>query len=276
MIAKILAQFFQDQLGTGYNVGAFRNAVQPNAPSTEVMRVIKSTDEIITEMLQSNTIRAVLRTSQSDYIGLIDADGASFTWSLEFAAPVDSNIDADMERIRETFTEKVIPVAYNSETENYELLLTFTLPAKFTATTINGINYQQVVWGGRGTVTENSVVANGYSFYLGGERIPGVLSLSNGYTPQGENYVTERRTHQRTALQTFTNAVGLSIHATKDNPIITRMINASMLGDTAGFTFEIQRNGVAVATWETAVFNQVNTQGSLGSFVLIDAQILRS
>ena len=275
MIAKTLAQFFQDQLGDGYVVTEFRNALPDNAPSTEVMRVIKSTDEIIAELLQNKLIRAGLRTSQSDYIGLQDADGASFTWSLEFAAPTDYDIDADIEKIRTAFTDQTIPVVYNNA-ENYDLLLTFTMPAKFTTTTINGVDYQQVVWGGRGTLIQNSVVANGYAFYLGGERIPGVLSLSNGYTPQGENYTTERRMHQRTALQTFTNAVGLSIHATKNNAVIARMLNASMLGDTDGFTFEIQQNGVTVAQWEAALFNQVNAAGSLGSFVLIEVQILRS
>lgn len=274
MIASIMKQFFQDQLGAGYLVESFRNAVQSNAPSTEVMRVVKSVDEIITKMLADNIIRAVLRTSQSDYIGLADADGASFTWSLELAAPVNSDVDADFERIRKTFTEKIILVEYG--TLNYELLITFTLPAKFAVATINGVNYQQVVWGGRATVVQNSVVANGYGFYIDGVRIPGVLSLSDGFTSIGENYNTERSVHQRSALQTFTNAAGLSIHATKNNPVIERIINASILGDIDGFGFEIRQHDEAIATWNVAVFNQVSVSASLGSYVLIDAQILRS
>lgn len=276
MIAQILTRFFQDQLGVAYSVGAFRNAVQTNAPSTEVMRVLQSTDEIITKMLAQKKIRAILRTSQSDYIGLIDADGASFTWTLEFAAPIGSSVDDDIERIRNTFTEKVIPVQYQSETDIYELLLTFTIPAKFAAVTINGTDYQQVVWGGRGTIVKNSVVANGYSFSIDGVRIPGVLSLNNGFTAIGESFNTERSAQQRTALQTFTNAVGLSIHATKNNAIISRMIHASVMGDTNGFEFEIKQNDVSVATWETAVFNQVSVSASIGSYVLINAQVLRS
>lgn len=275
MIAKILTQFFRDQLGPRYDVGEFRNAVQPNAPSTEVLRIIKSTDDIIAEMLKNNRIRAVLRTSQSDYIGLIDADGASFTWSLEFAAPTNNDLDALLENIRKKFTEEIIPVVYN-DSELYEMLLTFTMPVKFATSTISGVDYQQVVWGGRGTIVQNSVLTNGYSFFIDNTRIPGVLSLSNGYTPQGENYTTERRIYQRTALQTFTNAVGLSIHATKNNPVIARIINAAMLGDTQGFAFEIKQNDVTVAAWESALFNEVSVTGSIGSFVLINAQILRS
>lgn len=274
MIADILKQFFQDRLGEQYNVCAFRNAVQTNAPSKEVMRVIKSTDDIIVETLKNKKIRAVLRTSQSDYIGLTEADGASFTWSLEFAAPTDSGIDEDLERIRKDFTEKIIPVVYKEQ--NYEMLLAFTMPAKFAMQTINGTNYQQVVWGGRGTVVVNSVLANGYSFYLDGARMPGVLSFSDGFTAIGDNYDTERAAHQLTALQTYTNAVGLSIHATKNNPIIQRMIAASALGSVDGFSFEIRQNEKTVAMWEVAIFNQVNVAASLGSYVLIDAQMLRS
>lgn len=271
---NILKQFFQDQLGMGYDVEAFRNAVHSNAPSTEVMRVIQSTEAIINKMLASKVIRAVIRTSQSDYIGLSVADGSSFTWSLEFSAPVDSHVDEDLERIRLAFTEKIIPVVYNGK--NYEMLIAFTLPAKFAVATINGINYQQVVWGGRATIVQNSVLANGYSFYLDGDKIPGVLSISNGFTAIGENYTTERTEHQRTGVQTFTNAVGLSVHATKNNAVIQRIINASLLGDTNGFTFEIKQNNVSVAKWTVAVFNQINVSASLGSYVLIDVQILRS
>lgn len=276
--ADILKRFFQDQLGAEYNVEAFRNAVVDNAPSTEVMRVIKSTDEIIAETIANKTIRAVLRTSQSDYIGLEVADGSSFTWSLEFAAPVESNVDADIEKIRLAFTENIIPVEYPVEykEQNYELLFAFAMPAKFASTTINGTNYQQVVWGGRATITQNSVLANGYSFYIDGERVPGVLSLSDGFTSIGENYNTERAQHQRTALQTFTNAVGLSIHATKNNPIIARIINASLKGVTDGFIFEVKQNNISVVQWDVAIFNQVSVTASLGSYVLIDAQILRS
>lgn len=272
--ANILKQFFQDQLGEGYDVQAFRNAVHPNAPSSEVLRVIQTTEEIVNKMLASKVVRAVLRTSQSDYIGLSIADGSSFIWSLELSAPVDGNVDDDLERIRLAFTEKIIPVQYNGN--NYEMLIAFTLPAKFTVATINGKNYQQVVWGGRSTIVKNSVLANGYSFYLDGAKIPGVLSLSNGFTAIGENYTTERTEHQRTGVQTFTNAVGLSIHATKNNEVIQRIINASMLGDTNGFKFEIRQNNTSVALWKVTVFNQVNVSASLGSYVLIDVQILRS
>lgn len=274
MITDILKRFFQDQFGSDYNVDAFRNAVQTNAPSREVMRAIKSTDEIIVDMLKNKKIRAVLRTSQSDYIGLSEADGASFTWSLEFAAPIDNGVDDDLERIRKTFTEKIIRVEYKAQ--NYEMLLTFTMPAKFATATVNGTNYQQVVWGGRGTVVVNSVLANGYSFYIDGARVSGVLSFSDGFTSIGENYDTERATHQRTAQQTFTNAVGLSIHATKNDPVIQRIISAAMLGTKDGFSFEIRQNDTSVAVWDVAIFNQVNVTASLGSFVLIDAQILRS
>lgn len=272
--SDVLKQFFQDQLGSTYNVGAFRNAVQEYAPTNEIMRVVQSTDEIIAKMIADKTTRAVLRTSQSEYIGLSVADGASFTWSLEFAAPVDSSIDDDIEKIRVAFTDKIIPVEYKNK--NYELLLVFAMTAKFAANTINGTNYQQVVWGGRATLVENSVLANGYAFYIDGTRVPGVLSLSNGFTSLGENYSTERSTHQRTALQTFTNAVGLSIHATKNDPIIQRIIDASTVGSVNGFAFEIRQYGSVTARWEVAVFNQVNIEASLGSFVLIDVQILRS
>lgn len=274
--ADILKQFFQDQLGDGYSVGAFRNAVPDYAPSKEVLRVIQATDEIIAKMIADKTVRGVLRTSQSDYIGLSDVFGASFSWSLELAAPIDKNVDDDLERIRQNFTEKIIPIAYKSETPNYELLLTFAMPAKFASATINGTEYIQVVWGGRATLVQNSVLANGYSFYIDGARIPGVLSLSNGYTPQGENYTTERAFHQRTALQTFTNAVGLSIHATKNNAIIQRMVAAAAVGDINGFRFAIKQNGETVADWSEALFNQVGVAGSLGSYVLLDVQILRS
>ncbi|MCI8459439.1 MAG: hypothetical protein HFE46_07230 [Clostridia bacterium] len=273
-IAAIMVQFFQDQLGAQYRVDAFRNAVQDYAPASEIMRVVQSTDEIIAKMIADKTTRAVLRTSQSDYIGLKIADGASFTWSLEFAAPVNNTIDTDMEKIRVAFTEKIIPVRYKDK--DYELLLVFAMPAKFAANTINGTNYMQVVWGGRATLVVNSVLANGYSFYIDGARIPGVLSLSGGFTAIGENYGTERSTHQRTALQTFTNAVGLSVHATKNDPIIQSMIAASTVGSLVGFAFEIRQYGVSIAQWEVAVYNQVNTAASLGSYVLIDAQILRS
>lgn len=272
--ATILRQFFQDQLGDGYSVGAFRNALPDYAPTKEIMRVVQSTEQIIEKMLADKTIRAVLRTSQSDYIGLSVADGASFTWSLEFSAPVDSNVDSDIERIREAFTEKVIPVVWNEK--NYELLLTFNMSAAFASNTINGTNYMQVVWGGRATIVENSVLANGYAFYINGSKIPGVLSLSNGFTPQGENYLTERASYQRTAVQTFTNAVGLSIHATKNDPLIQRMMTAAVVGDLNGFSFEMKQNGNAVFKWDVALFNQVGYTGSLGSFVLLDVQILRS
>lgn len=273
-IASIMVQFFQDQLGAEYRVDAFRNAVSDHAPGNEIMRVVQSTDEIIAKMIEDKTTRAVLRTSQSDYIGLEIADGASFTWSLEFAAPLNSNIDDDIERIRITFTKEIIPVRYKDK--DYELLLVFAMPAKFAANTINGTNYQQVVWGGRATLVENSVLANGYEFYIDGARIPGVLSLSGGFTAIGENYSTERSMHQRTALQTFTNAVGLSIHASKNNQIIQSMLTASTGGTVNGFTFEVKQYGVTIAAWEVAVYNQVNTAASLGSYVLIDAQILRS
>lgn len=272
--ADILKQFFQDQLGNGYRVDAFRNAVSSNAPSTEVMRIVKSTDEIIAEMIADKTIRAVIRTSQGEYIGLANAYGASFTWSLELSVPVDYNVDDDLIRIRDTFTEKIIPVEHG--TDRYEMLLTFRMPAKFAATTINGTEYQQVVWGGSATIVQNSVVANGYAFYIGDAKIPGVLSLSSGFTPQGENYTTERAIHQCTAVQTFTNAVGLSIHATKNDPIIQKMIAAATLGTVNGFSFTIKQNDTTVAAWDVAVFNQVGVSGSLGSYVLIDVQILRS
>lgn len=272
--ADILKQFFQDQLGDGYSVGAFRNAVPDYAPSKEVLRVIQATDEIIAKMIADKTVRGVLRTSQSDYIGLSDVFGASFSWSLELAAPIDKNVDDDIERIRAAFTEKTVPVEYKSE--RYELLLTFAMPAKFASATINGTEYIQVVWGGRATLVQNSVLANGFAFYIDGVYIPGVLSLSNGYTSQGENYTTERAFHQRTALQTFTNAVGLSIHATKNNAIIQRMVAAAAVGDINGFRFAIKQNGETVADWSEALFNQVGVAGSLGSYVLLDVQILRS
>lgn len=274
--SDILKQFFQDHLGDGYNVDAFRNAVPDYAPTKEVLRVIQSTDAIVAKMIADKTVRAVLRTSQSEYIGLRVVEGASFTWSLELAAPIDANVDEDLERIRQKYTEKITPIAYKSETPNYELLLTFSMPAKFAAATINGTDYMQFVWGGRATLVQNSVLANRFAFYIDGVRIPGVLSLSNGYTPQGENYTTERAFHQRTALQTFTNAVGLSIHATKNNAIIQRMVAAAAVGDINGFRFAIKQNGETVADWSEALFNQVGVAGSLGSYVLLDVQILRS
>lgn len=272
--AKILTKFFQDQLGDGYRVGAFRNAVPDYAPSTEVLRILQSTDAIIEKMIADKTIRAVLRTSQSDYIGLDGLDGASFTWSLELAVPVDYDVDADLERIRAAFTEKTIPVVYNEQ--DYQMLLTFAMPAKFASATINGTVYQQVVWGGRATIVQNSVLANGYTFYLAGAEINGVLSFSNGFTPIGENYTTEHAGHQRTAVQTFTNAVGLSIHASSNDTTIQRIMQAAAGGDVDGFVFEVKQNDVTVTKWDVAIFNQVNVTGSLGSYVLIDAQILRS
>lgn len=272
--ATILRQFFQDQFGSGYDVQAFRNAVKDYAPPAEIMRIVQSTEDIIEKMIYDNVIRAVLRTSQSDYIGLSDVDGASFTWSLEFAAPTDSDVAADIERIRKEFTEKIIPVSCYDE--NYDMLLVFTMPAQFAAQTINGVNYIQTVWGGRGTIAQKSVFANEFSFYIDGQSVPGVLSLSDGFTSIGENYTTERASHQRTALQTFTNAVGLSVHASKDHPVIERMIAAAQSGTMDGFVFEIKHNGETAASWEVALFNQVNVVASLGSYVMIDVQILRS
>ncbi len=272
-VANIMKQFFRDRLGDAYRVEAYRNAVKDYAPPSEIMRVIKSTDDIIQEMIEDKTIRAVVRTSQSDYIGLTGIDGTSFTWSLEFAAPIDFDVESDIERIRKEFTEKIIPVTYNG---NYEMLLAFTVPAQFAAQTINGVNYRQLVWGGRGTVTENSILANGFSFYIDGERIPGVVSFSNGFTPQGENYTTERSTHQRTALQTFTNAVGLSIHASVNNDVVRRIISSAASGDMDGFAFEVKQGDESVTQWDVAVFNQTGVAASLGSYVMIDVQILRS
>ncbi len=273
-VANIMKRFFQDQFGSGYRVEAYRNAVKDNSPPSEIMRVIRKTDEIIQEMIKDKTIRAVVRTSQSDYIGLAGIDGTSFTWSLEIASPVGSDVDADIERIRLAFTDKIIPVEYPDD--NYEMLLAFTIPAKFAMQTINGIDYEQVVWGGRATLTENSVLANGFSFYLDGKRIPGVLSMSMGYTPQGENFTSERVFYQQTALQTYTNAIGLSIHASKDNDVIRQLIAAGTQGDTNDFTFEIRQRGESVAVWNDAVLNQSSVNASLGSYVMIDVQILRS
>lgn len=272
--ATILKQFFQDQLGSGYDVQAFRNAVKDYAPSVEIMRIVQSTDEIIEKMLSDNVIRAVLRTSQSDYIGLSGVDGASFTWSLEFAAPTDSGVFSDIERIRKQFTEKIIPVELNDGAA--EMLLAFTMPAQFATQTINGINYVQIVWGGKCTIAQKSLLANEFSFYIDGAPIPGVLSLSDGYTSIGESYTTERSYHQRTALQTYTNAVGLSIHASTNNPVIARIISAAQSGETDGFEFEIRQGDNTAASWEVAIFNQVNVVASLGSYVMIDVQILRS
>lgn len=276
--SNILTQFFSDQFGADYNVEAFRSAVRTAAPPSEVMRVIQNTDEVIEKTIAEKKVRAIVRTSQSDYIGLTVADGASFTWSLEFAAPVEKNVTDEIERVRKRWTEIIIPVDYveNGELKHYEMLLTFTMPAEFTSATINGTVYEQVGWGGRGAIVENSVIANGYSFYVNNERISGVIKLSMGFTPQGENYITERTKHTRTAVQTFTNAVGLSIHATKNDPIVKNIIDASMLGSVNGFSFEIKQYDVTVSKWDVALYNQINVSASLGSYVLIDAQILRS
>lgn len=273
--ADIIVQFFRDNLGDKYDISAFRNAVADHAPATETMRVVQSTEESILRAIESNKTRGIVRTSQSDYIGLAVADGSSFTWSLELSGDVNNaDIDDDIERVRLAFTEKVIPVDYKGEA--YSLVLTFTVPAKFTTATISGTTYQQVVWGGRATLTDNSLLANGFTFYLDGELVPGVISTSNGYTPQGENYLTERTENQQTAIQTFTGAVSLTIHASRNNEVIRRIINAAMNGDTDGFRFSVRENGAIVSDWETAVFNQVGSTGSIGSFVLLNAQILRS
>lgn len=273
--ADVIVQFFRDNLGDKYDISAFRNAVADHAPATETMRVVQSTEESILRAIESNKTRGIVRTSQSDYIGLAVADGSSFTWSLELSGDVNNaDIDDDIERVRRAFTEKVIPVDYKGEA--YSLVLTFTVPAKFTMATISGTTYQQVVWGGRATLTDNSLLANGFTFYLDGEQVPGVISMSNGYTPQGENYLTERTENQQTAIQTFTGAVSLTIHASKNNEVIRRIINAAMNGDTDGFRFSVRENGATVSDWETAVFNQVGSTGSIGSFVLLNAQILRS
>ena len=273
--SDILVQFFKDNLGEKYDVSAFRNAITENPPAKEVLRVIQSTEEIIAKSLTSDKTRAVLRTSQSDYVGINGITAASFTWSLEFAAKTDdSQIDDDMDEIRKNFTEKIIPVIYKDE--NYELLLTFTIPAKFAATLINGVKYQQVVWGGRATITDNSVLSNGYTFYIDGEKIPGVISVSNGYTSQGESFNSERVEYQQTAIQSFTNAVGLSVHASKNNAVVAKMLAASMQGDAEGFAFTVRQNGEIISEWDYAVFNQVGSTGSLGSYMLLDVQILRS
>ena len=273
--ADVIVQFFRDNLGDKYDISAFRNAVADHAPAMETMRVVQSTEESILRAIESNKTRGIVRTSQSDYIGLAVADGSSFTWSLELSGDVNNaDIDDDIERVRLAFTEKVIPVDYKGEA--YSLVLTFTVPAKFTTDTISGTTYQQVVWGGRATLTDNSLLANGFTFYLDGELVPGVISMSNGYTPQGENYLTERTENQQTAIQTFTGAASLTIHASRNNEVIRRIINAAMNGDTDGFRFSVRENGAIVSDWETAVFNQVGSTGSIGSFVLLNAQILRS
>lgn len=273
--ADVIVQFFRDNLGDKYDISAFRNAVPDKSPAAETMRVVQATEESILRAIACGKTRGIVRTSQSDYIGLSDTDGASFTWTLELAGNVnDADIDDDIERVRLAFTEKVIPVEYKGEA--YSLVLTFTVPAKFTTDTISGTTYQQVVWGGRATLTDNSLLANGFTFYLDGEQIPGVISVSNGYTPQGENYLTERTENQQTAIQTFTSAASLTVHASKENAVIRRMLNAAMNGDTDGFRFVVHVNGATVADWETAVFNQVGSTGSIGSFMLLNVQILRS
>lgn len=272
--SDILKQFFQDQLGDGYNVGAFRNAVADYAPSTEVMRVIRKTDDIIAEMIADKTIRAVLRTSQSDYIGLRNTDGASFTWSLEFAAPVDSDVDGDVERIRQNFTEKIIPVEYKSK--NYELLLTFAMPAKFAAVTINGTNYLQLVWGGRATITENSVLANQFEFLLDNKKINGIISFSFGNVGQGENYTTWRGEVQKTALQTCVNSISFTVHALKTDPFYIRLRNAAVNGDFGYWSLQVKDSGTVVAFWPDAKLDTVEISGSIGSYAIINTRFLRS
>lgn len=273
--SDILVQFFSDRLGELYDVQAFRNAIQENVPSTEIERIVRSTEDLILSSMKNNKKRAVLRTSQSEYVGLAGASSTSFTWSLEISAPVDDvSVDEDLQRIVSDFTEKIIPVEYKGE--KLKLALSFYMPSKFITSTINGTTYIQVVFGGSATLTDVSYLANEFVFKINGERITGLVSFSGAYNPKGETYSDSfDGMAEATSVQTFNNALSMQLHAISGDGLTERLISASLVGDPVPYDIEIVRGDNVLAHYPSAKLEQCILQGSMGSYIVLDVRFLK-
>jgi hypothetical protein len=281
--ADILVKVLQDNLGDNYEVDAFRSAIVDETPTVVIENLLINTEQRMLDTINRKKVRVIVRTSQGQFVSIAGVESSSFTWSAEVAAPVDAGyIDTDIEMFQNTFNGKIIPVIIGDK--QYILKMTFIMPAKFTAATISGTTYIQVIMGGNATITDKSELADYYSLSINGAVVDNVISNQYAFNPQGEAYESNSGTGEQTdAVQTFNNAVSYKLHALKGDPLTKKLVQKSLSGDKEEFDISVlytantdgESTSEVLARYPNAILNGCTVSGDIGSYLMIDISFLK-
>ena len=264
--AKILTQFFKDQLSNAYDIEAWINTLA-EVSADDYDRLETETERLIARSLEANKTRGVVRTSASEYISIPGVYSISFTWSLSLQASVgNAKVEKDLMRIVHDFIGTKIPVLYNGE--KFDLCLTFNSPSAFSSSTINGVEYLAVEFGGRALITQGSALANDYTFTLNGHDLTGVLAVNAGVTATGENYTVLGDNTQHSAVRSVSRSFAIQMHAVRGDELTESLINANLgVADLLAGTLTVNGASNNVIVVESGV------AFSLGSFVILDIKL---
>lgn len=281
IISDILNAFMskrkQDGLTTlDYSFIPFTMGIEEtNADSLKRMQY--TTQDFINEALKVKLIKGIVKTSQSDYIALQGVDSVSFTWSCVLYAPADT--DEPLEDYKALVREYNGSV-YNTPDGKNKVMLTFVMPAKFDLVRFgDGKEYSQYVLGGKACVTDTSQISSEMEIEFisqdGSIDIAGLLAYSIAYNPAGESALYSGNQLAKSTVLSYNNAISISIHVLKESKIAEIIKKAAIIGDVGSYRVNVYDNKQLIGAFSHCKFNSAQIRGSIGSYILADALLLR-
>lgn len=282
----ILEIVFADLFGADFDIALYRSL--PGATVSDYERYLNTTEGLIVKSMREKKVRGLLRVGQSDYVAIANVNTISTSWSIELADDIDN--PKAFERINhiiEKHTEQIITIEgtdADGNPQDYSVALTFTAPTSLTSETINGTRYQSIVFSGAATITDKSALANETMIIIDGHEVKGLVSWAIGAASTGENYNTAGNfaALQNTAVQSVNTALSMEIHTIKSDPV-SLMFTEALLAPELSIdeygalkTYEIDITvGEKTTHYSDAKLTDVQTNGSIGSFVVLSLRFMR-
>lgn len=271
----IITQILREYLPQSFEIGS--GYMQYDGTHVaETDRLMHDTQDLIVQSISHKRTRGLVSTSQSEYVNIKGVDTVTISWKVDFATDVKQNIADDIQKMIGELTEKTIAVNYGGKT--YSVGMTFFTPVAFSSIqTINGIDYQQVVWGGRALITEKSQLAMDYDIYLGGMRVNGLLAFSSAYNATGDNFTNfGNGALNNTAITNYNNAMSIQVHVIDSDPIAQLLMETAVIAEGVKYLrLSVKKSGKDYLNIPSVQVSTAQITASLGSFIVLDAQLLR-
>lgn len=272
---QIIQAILQSRFSDTYEFGS-AYMQHDDSHVADIQRMLHTTQDLITRSLYRDKIRAMVRTSQSDYVAVSGVDTITVTWSVEFAAPVgDMRIGTDIDRVRRELTGTLAQVV-DADGRSFRAGLTFVSSVDMTAAqTINGVSYTQVIWGGRAIISDKSAIADDIAVEIDGYPVIGLLSVAGSYTPEMQAFHAAGSALIGQSVPGYSNGFSIQIHSVVGDPVADKLLAIAFNSAQAvNAAVKIRYRDGAYA-WDFATVSAAQVSASLGSYVVLDAQIMR-
>lgn len=271
----IITQILREYLPQSFEIGSgYMQYDSTHVAETD--RLMHDTQDLIVQSISQKRTRGLVSTSQSEYVNIKGVNTVTISWKVDFATDVKQNIADDIQKMIGELTEKTIAVNYGGKT--YSVGMTFFTPVAFSSIqTINGVDYQQIVWGGRALITEKSQLAMDYELYLNGMRVNGLLSFSSAFNASGENYTDfSKGSLNNSAITNYNNAMSVQVHVIESDPVAELLTETAVVSDDIVYArLSLKKHGKEYLNISSVQVSTVQITASLGSFVVLDVQMIR-